>query len=192
MLIFTDRAALTLSKPPEGGNSISFVPRTSKWSKIAISTDATFIKGGVFPQGLRGLGQEAAGGTLLCKLLLIMTENSRQLGTPERIYRYQACTQTRDCISWPRTSVTQLSNYTIAAVMWAIWAANNCLLLFLNLAPVLFCCSYIINLHSEGGSGAPGLSLQECQTFLSYFLSREWFFYVNWMQKWKKGDKQSQ
>lgn len=178
-----------LSNPPEGGNSISFVPRISKWLKVAISADINFIKGGVFPQALRRLGQEPAGDTLLCKHLLVTTEYSRQLGTPERIYRHQACTRTRDCISQPYKSIIQLSNNSIAAAMWA---ANNCLLFFLNLVAVLFCCSYITDLYSEGGSSAPGLSLQECQTFLSHFLSREWFIHVNWMQKWKKGDKHSQ
>lgn len=49
VLFFTDGAALMLSNPPEGGNSISFVPRISKWLKMAISTDINFIKGGVFP-----------------------------------------------------------------------------------------------------------------------------------------------
>jgi len=44
VLIFTDREALMLSNPPEGGNSISFVPRISKWLKVAISTDINFIK----------------------------------------------------------------------------------------------------------------------------------------------------
>lgn len=64
VLIFTDGAALMLSNPPEGGNSISFVPRISKWLKMAISTDINFIKGGVFPRALRRLGQEPAGDAL--------------------------------------------------------------------------------------------------------------------------------
>lgn len=49
VLIFTDGAVLMLSNPPEGGNNISFVPRISKWLKMAISTDTNLIKGGVFP-----------------------------------------------------------------------------------------------------------------------------------------------
>lgn len=64
VLLFTDGAALMLSNPPEGGNSISFVPRISKWLKMAISTDINFIKGGVFPRALRRLGQEPAGDAL--------------------------------------------------------------------------------------------------------------------------------
>lgn len=117
VLIFTDRAALMLSNPPEGGNSISFVPRILKWLKVAISTDINFIKGGVFPQALRRLGQKPAGDALLCKHLLVMTENSRELGTPERIHRHQACTETRDCISQPHTSSIKLSSNSIAAAM---------------------------------------------------------------------------
>ena len=96
------------SNPPEGGNSISFVPRISKWLKMAISTDINFIKGGIFPQAMRRLGQEPAGDALLCKHPLVTTENSRQLGTPERIYRHQAHTQTRDCVSQPHTDYTAI------------------------------------------------------------------------------------
>lgn len=102
--------------------------------EVAISAAINFIKGGVFLQALRRLSQEPAGDTLLCKHLLVMTENSRQLGTPERIYRHQTCTPSRDCVSQPHTWITHLSNNSTAAAMWA---ANNCLLFFLNLAPVL-------------------------------------------------------
>lgn len=46
VLIFTYRAVLMQCNLTEGGNSISLVPKVSKWSKMASSTDVNFIKGG--------------------------------------------------------------------------------------------------------------------------------------------------
>lgn len=129
----------------EGENSTSFVPKVSTWSKMASSTGVNFIKGGVLPQALWRLGRNQPETE---KHPLVMTENNRQLGPPERIYR-QMYTQTGNC-----RSRQQIYSYQTIAQQQQCAQLNYRLWFFLNLAPVLFCSSYIIN---QEGKWCPGV-----------------------------------